>query len=335
MRYTKGRLTNKDHKEICRLYKNKAMSTHEICNKYSISPNTIYDILKANKMPLRGNRLLKSQQIHIANLYKQGLTIEKISKKLNIAKSSVSKYLKIKNVKTRKTAGRFTQIYKIDSALFSKINSKEKAQFLGLIYADGSLSKHSKLISVRLREDDKDYLNNWRIKLLKTNKPLCFSYTNKTMISPINSKKYNLKYGCAILDITNQQIYNDAIRIGLCPNKTAKNIGMPNISKKYIPYFILGLFEGDGCISHCTQSCNFTIACQSKMAEDLCDYFHSIGIKAYNYTRQSIHIIQVSNKKDIIKIFDMFYKKPSCVIMKRKYKKYKRIVNKISRKPIR
>lgn len=335
MKHTKDRLTNKDHKEICKLYKNKILSINKIRNKYSISPNTLYNILKNNNINLRGNRLIKSQQLEIVKLYNKGFTITKIAKKLKLGKSSIIKYLKINNVKTRKTAGRFQQKYKVNNTLLSKINSKEKAQFLGLIYSDGSLSKNNKTISIRLREDDKKYLDNWRIKLLKTNKPLYFSYTTSTMTSPLNSKKYTIKYGTAILDITNQQIYNDAIKIGLCPNKTKANISMPKIHKKYIPYFILGLFEGDGCISHCAKNCNFTIACQSNMAKDLYNYFHSIGIKAYNYSRQSIHIIQVSNKKDIIKIFNMFYKKPSCVIMKRKYEKYKTIINKISRKTIR
>jgi len=64
------------------------------------------------------------------------------------------------------------------------------------------------------------------------------------------------------------------------------------------------------------------------MANDLYTYFNSIGIKAYNYKRKSINIIQISNKKDIIKIFDLFYKNPTSVIMKRKYNKYKNLIKK-------
>lgn len=326
MKSIKNPLTKKVHKEICRLYKNKILSTTLICKKYHISPNTLYSILDRYKIVLRGNKLSNKEQKQIAILYKQGHSVSKICEKLKLSKSSVLKYLKIKKVKMRKTAGRFQQTYQIDDALLNKINSKEKAQFLGLIYSDGSLSKSNNTISIRLREDDSDYLNQWRTKLLKTNKPLYFSRTSKNMVSPINSKIYNLKYGCAILDITNAKIYSDAIKIGLCPNKTSKNLGMPNLPKKYIPYFILGLFEGDGCISYCNKSCNLTIACQSNMAQDLYNYFNNIGIKANNYVRKSINIIQISRKKDIIRVFDIFYSNPSSVLMKRKHKKYKDII---------
>lgn len=331
MKPTKNQLTNKDKKEICKLYKTKIFPGTKICKIYKIYPNTLYEILHKHKIPLRGNRLLETQQKQIVLLYKTGYSVSQICKKLELGKSSVSKYLKINNIPSRISAGIFKRKYKIDDTLLQKIDSKEKAQFLGLIYSDGSLSKYNKAISIRLREDDAGYLNKWRTKLLKTNKPLYFSRTSKKMISPINSKTYNRKYGCVILDITNVKIYNDAIKIGLCPNKTNKNIGMPDIPKKYISYFILGLFEGDGCISYCPKSCNLTVACQSNMAKDLYNYFNSINIKAHNYIRQSINIIQISNKEDIIRVFNLFYSNPSAVVMKRKHEKYKKIIKKISK----
>jgi predicted DNA-binding protein YlxM (UPF0122 family) len=331
MKSIKAGLSNKDHKEICKLYKHKTLTIKSICRQYNISPNALYSILRSNEIELRGNRLLKSQQNQIVKLYARGLSARTISIELNISKSAILKCLKNKNIKTRKTAGRFEQKYRIDNNIFTKIDSKEKAQFLGLIYSDGSLSKHNNLISIRLREDDSDYLNGWRKKLLRTNKPLYFTH-KKTMISPLNGKKYKCVYGTAILDITNKQIYNDARRLGLCPNKTKNNIGMPNIYKKYMPYFVLGLFEGDGSIVQCSKSCNFTIACQSNMADDLYRYFNDTGIKAYRYQRESINIVQISNQKDIIKIFNLFYKNPTSVIMRRKYDKYKNIIKKFKKR---
>ena len=329
MKSIKAGLLDKDYKNICKLYKYKILTTNSICKQYHISPNILYSILKNNNIELRSNRLLKSQENQIVKLYKKGLSAKNIREQLNISKSSILKCLKKRKIKTRKTAGRFKQKYRINNKIFTRIDSKEKAQFLGLIYSDGSLSKHNNLISIRLREDDSYYLDGWRRKLLKTNKPLYFTH-NKTMISPLNGKKYKCSYGTTILDITNKEIYDDAIKLGLCPNKTKANIGMPNnIDKKYIPYFILGLFEGDGSISTHPQSYHLTIACQSNMANDLYTYFNSIGIKAYNYKRKSINIIQISNKKDIIKIFDLFYKNPTSVIMKRKYNKYKNLIKKI------
>lgn len=315
------KLSNRNIKDICKKYKDKICLTSDICKEYRISPNTLYSIIKQNNIQLRGNRLLNKEQKNIVKLYKSGLTVNKISKQYNISKSSIIKYLKKNNIKTRKTAGRFKKQYNIDDNLLKKINSNEKAQFIGLIYSDGSLSKYNNTISIRLREDDAEYLDKFRTKLLKSNKPLYF-IKNESMISPSNNKKYSINHKTAILDITNKTIYEDALKLGLCPNKTKANLHIPNIPKKYIPYFILGLFEGDGCVTSSKNSYSFTIACQSNMANDLCEYFKKLNIKAYNYKRNSINIVQVSNKKDIKKIFNLFYKKPTPTFMVRKYLKY-------------
>lgn len=329
MSHTNKKLTNKQKKNICNNYKNKRSTVMEMCRVYRVSPNTLYSILKEHNINLRGNKTLLSTQQKVTNLYKKGFTCRQIKDKLNIGVSTISKYLKDNNTKTRQDAGQFKRKYRIDDTVFKKIDSKEKAQFLGLIYSDGTVSRYNKLISVRLREDDFAYLDSFRSKVLKTNKPLYITKNNRSIISPLNNKKYIIKYGTAILDITNSAIYSDAINIGLCPNKTVANIGMPKIPKKYIPYFILGLFEGDGCITYNKkyQTYAFTIACQSNMAQDLYDYFHKLKIKALKYKRNSIYILQISNQKDIYKIYNMFYTNKTKCIMQRKYKKFKKMIS--------
>jgi transposase len=325
MKYLKNKIEKKDQKTIVSLYVNKKSTIDKITKKYKISPNTIYKLLKINNIKLKGNKLSLDIQKKIIKLYKQGNSIKKIKKIINVCKSSVITYLKIHRVKTRKEAGRFKTKYRINLNIF-KINSKEKAQFLGLIYADGSLSACNNSISIRLREDDRSYLNDWRTKLLKTKKPLYTSNAAKFMISPKNNKKYKITKGMKILDIVNKKIYEDAISLGLCPNKTKKNIGIPKINKKYINYFILGLFEGDGSIVYSKKGSALTIACQEKMAEDLFNYFRSIGIRAYNYKEKFCNIVKISNQKDLRKIYLLFYRNKSKVLMQRKYDKFTKMI---------
>jgi predicted transcriptional regulator len=301
-----------------------------------MSPNDLYKILKKNKIILRGNKIDNRLEVKICNLYKSGLSIEKISKKLILSESCVQKYLKKNNVKTRKEAGRFKRTYRLDETILSEIDSFEKAQFLGLIYSDGSISSHNNLISIRLREDDVEYLNNWRKNLLKTNKPIYISNSTKKMISPLNNKKYKIKHGTAILDITSKRIYDDAINIGLCPNKTKANLHMPKINNKYKIGFLLGLFEGDGSISMSFSKSTyaFTIACQSNMANDISKYLNKLSIKCQNYSRGSINIIQISKIENIIKIYYLLYGAKSKVIMSRKYKKFTKLIKKLNKTPI-
>lgn len=320
MKFTKKKINQED---ICSLYRER-LPTNKICKKYKISLSTLYVILKKNKIKLRGNRIDSKLEEEICDLYLSGLSIEKICKIKPVGKSCVQKYLKKNNIKTRNET-RFKRIYKLDESILSKIDSFEKAQFLGLIYSDGSLSSHNNLISIRLREDDIKYLDQWRKKLLKTNKPI-YIHKRKTMTSPTSGKIYNIKYGTAILDVTSKRVYNDAIKIGLCPNKTKVNLHMPKIKNKYMPGFLLGLFEGDGSIVSCKKSNSFTIACQSNMAADIFNYLNKIGIKCHKYSYKNINIIQISSIENIIKIYHLLYDVKSSVILNRKYIKFTKII---------
>lgn len=325
------KFTKKIKKEICSQYISRNMTISQIRKKYKIANyNIIYDILRANNVILRGNQLDVKIQKKIISLYKEGLTIKEIRKKIKVGKSTVIKYLKINKIKTRKPADNVK--YKINLEIFSKVDSKEKAQFLGLIYSDGSLSSYNNTISTRLREDDFDYLENWRINFLKTDKSLYYVKPRKHMVSPLNNKKYKITKGTYILDIVSKKIYNDAIKLGLCPNKTKENIGMPKINKKYLQYFILGLFEGDGSIVKTKSSTSLTIACQDRMSKDLFNYLRSLKIKAYLYKREKINIIQISNMIDLKKIYDLFYKNNKKFVMRRKYEKFTKILQTNKRK---
>lgn len=308
---------------ICEAYKNRTMGTREMQAKFKISPNDIYKILRKNGVELRGNRLDKEKAKEICRLYQEGFGIEEISEKTGVGRSCVGKQLKLGSIKTRKIFRK----YDLDESLFEQIDSNEKAQFLGLLYADGTVSKINNLISLRLREDDSDYLEDWRIKLLKTNKPLYTVKSPEFMKSPLNGKSYKTKFNAAVLDITSKKVHSDALKLGLVPNKTYKNLSMPKIEEKFKLSFILGLFEGDGSIVSHAKSRSLTIACQSNMAKDIKSYFDSIGIFSCLYERKHICIIQVARKGDLVKIYDLFYSEQPLVYMKRKQEKFKAIID--------
>lgn len=319
-----SKLTKSDEQFIIKNYCEKLMTTTEMQKKFKISPNAIYKLLEKNGISLKGNSLDKIIQEKICEMYELGETIENISLKLSLSKSSVGKYLKKYRIPTRKD-GYFFRKYPIDDSIFSIIDSDTKAQFLGLIYADGSLSKYNKNISIRLREDDIDYLNQWRINFLKTDRPITFSF-RESMINPINQKEYKTPFKMAILDISCKKIYEDALSLGLKPNKSKENLGMPQIEEQFKLSFILGLFEGDGCVTFCRDSRCFQIACQEKMAFDIQKYFKSIGIFSTVYKRPSIHILQVARWDDLQKLYSLLYKDAS-IFLKRKKEKFKQLFN--------
>jgi len=283
--------------------------------------------LKKNNIELRGSNLPKEKALKICEEYKSGKSLKKVCEELSVAESTVLKIIKKYKIETRKEAGQFPRKYNLDETILKNIDTFEKAQFLGLIYSDGSLSKYNKNISIRLREDDKNYLDDWRIKFLKSNKPMNYTF-NPTTISPLNRKEYKNTHGAFILDISSINVYKDALKIGLCPNKTKANLPMPNIPEDLKLAFILGLFEGDGsvCFSLKHKVKSFVIACQENMGLDIKKYFDSIGLFSSFYKRKYICTVSIKRKEDLKKLYNLLYQNAS-IYMKRKKQKFEETLN--------
>lgn len=322
------KLNNMEREEfICQAYLNRTYTTTQLEKEFKIYPTEIYKVLKKNNIELRGSNIPKEKALRICEEYKSGKSLKRVCEELGVAEATVCKIIKKYKVETRKEAGRFPRKYNLDETILKNIDSFEKAQFLGLIYSDGSLSKYNKNISIRLREDDKDYLDEWRIKFLKSNKPLGYTYTPK-MTGPINRKVYDRALGTSILDISSINVYKDALKLGLCPNKTKENLPMPNIPENLKIAFILGLFEGDGTMSYSlnNKSRYFSVACQENMGLDIKNYFDSIGLMSSFRKRKYICTVTITRKEDLKKLYNLLYQNAT-IYMKRKKQKFEYILN--------
>lgn len=310
---------------ICENYKNRTKSTTQMQKELKMSPNDIYEILKKNNIELHGNKLSKEKSLMVCDLYKNGFSIKQIKEKTLISEKCIATQLKLNKIQTRREGGRFQRKYQLDETIFEKIDSHEKAQFLGLIYADGTLSSFNKLISVRLREDDVEYLNQFKNNLLKTDKPIGFCKSPE-MTNPITKKKYAIKYRTAMLEISSAKIYNDLLKYGLCPKKTWANLPIPNISNEFLSSFLLGYFEGDGCITYCPKSQSATFACQAAMSQCIYKALESNGIFSTVHKRKYITVVQIARKEHIKKLYSLLYGK-SQIFMLRKKQKFEKIVS--------
>ena len=322
------KLNNMEREEfICQAYLNRTHTTTQLEKEFKIYPTEIYKVLKKNNIELRGSSIPKEKALRICEEYKSGKSLKRVCEELGVAEATVCKIIKKYKVETRKEAGRFPRKYNLDETILKNIDTFEKAQFLGLIYSDGSLSKYNKNISIRLREDDKDYLDDWRIKFLKSNKPMNYVF-KPTTVSPLNKKEYKNTYGTFILDIASINVYKDALKIGLCPNKTKANLPMPSIPEELKIAFVLGLFEGDGSVSYClsNRSRYFSIACQENMGLDIKNYFDSIGLMSSFRKRKYICTVTITRKEDLKKLYNLLYQNAT-IYMKRKKQKFEYILN--------
>ena len=138
--------------------------------------------------------------------------------------------------------------YDYNKDYFNKIDSHEKAYWLGFLYADGCITrfyKNDKLKSMSLEitlcNNDKEHLEKFK-KSLQSNVPI-----REKIVTLNNGKTYISNR----ININCTKMCYDLIKLGCVPNKTFE-IEMPNNSilpDIYVSSFIRGFFDGDGCIS--------------------------------------------------------------------------------------
>lgn len=193
---------------------------------------------------------------------------------------------------------------------FEKIDSPDKAYFLGLIVADGNISRYretNKKVSISLTEEDKymlELLNDYG----NFNVPIRISHANDT------KPRY-------VLEIHSAKVYDDLFNLGIRERKSKDGMDMPNIPKEYMRHFIRGYFDGDGIafkqgyIGFCG---NINILSGIK------DYLVSIGFsdtKIWFNESNNIHYMQWSKKSERIKMMEVIYKDKEDLYLKRKYEK--------------
>ena len=137
------------------------------------------------------------------------------------------------------------QKYSIDNYYFNVIDTQNKAYSLGMLYADGTVSKNKTGFAISLQERDKDVLDQLNHEFGGDRKLSYIEYSKK------NSNWQN-QY---MLGISNKQMHEDLIKHGCVPNKSLV-LEFPNdIESGLIRHFVRGYFEGDGNISKNEDRC--------------------------------------------------------------------------------
>ena len=172
-------------------------------------------------------------------------TSDELAEYYSVDRHTILKYAKRNNMKTkgdiRKERGekRREEVVKKKRRhnYFKKIDSHQKAYFVGLIASDGSVynkkEKHpttQNTMQVSLKTHD-EYILDVLHKELETGRK-CHRIAST---------------GVSTFQIASDQIYDDLSQYGIVPNKTW-DLNIKNIPKEFIPSFLLGYFDGDGSI---------------------------------------------------------------------------------------
>lgn len=176
----------------------------------------------------------------IVEKYLNGESADKISKEFGKSKGTVLSWLRKFGVEIRNTSD-CQRKTNINDSYFKKIDSHEKAYFLGLLYADGNITKRGSSYRIRLRLALSDS------ELTKAMSRALYFGEDKTTIVYRKNKKWQ---DISSISVCSEALGSDLIKLGCCPNKTS-SISFPFevVNKEFLPSFVLGFFDGDGCAS--------------------------------------------------------------------------------------
>lgn len=182
------------------------------------------------------NKQLREYTDYICSQYGKKTKVQ-IAKELNCSTSFIKKIWTENNL-----GGVLKTTYYYNENYFEKIDTNEKAYWLGFIAADGNLYRrdgHQGMISIAIHEQDIELLENFKAEL-NTTKPIS-----------LNQDKRRENTTMATLQISSDKMFNQLLEKGIGLRKTFDlNLFyiFQHIPIKFYPSFILGYFDGDGSI---------------------------------------------------------------------------------------
>ena len=202
----------------------------------------------------------------------------------------------------------------INEQYFDNINSREKAYFLGLLCADGSISKRLYRkqfyyeVSLSSSLKDREIVDSFakatgthtRIKVYKDTRPGKSTY--KTAIAEIKRK------------------HTTETLIKIFKGSYKKDRQMPDIPLSLYPDFIRGYFDGDGSLSLSNNYWELAISGNKQILERILQYF---GFNNSIHPDKTTFRIRLRAKDDISKFLDTIYADTNAPFLNRKYEKAK------------
>lgn len=243
----------------------------------------------------------------IKKKYLNGISTMALAKEYDYNDHGIANLLRSLEVIVRPTG----TLSKTDQTLFQKIDTPEKAYFVGLLTADGSINSKGG-ITLCLTESDRYLLDEINTKVLNG--------SGKIFISHKEDEKPR-----AVLSFHGVQLCKDLDRFGIIPKKTYYLTSLSSeIPNEFYSDYIRGLYDGDGVcsksnnrirIGYCAYNKNFTESYQNHLCENL-------GMRKNKvFNTGNCWQCSWSAKSDLQKFYEYIYgKSPSLFLVRKKEK---------------
>lgn len=290
----------------------------EIYNCKGAKSKEIFKIVFINFKVKSMSKIIKEDlKLEILNTYKKSpISLNSLSKKYNISRSTISKILKQYgcNLYTKQ------ELYNkgMQEDFFEDINTEEKAYFLGLLIADGCIFEYRPknfMVILSLQEKDSYMIQEFANKI-KSNRKI------------VTDKRDNSKS----ITITSNKMVKNLCSYGVVPNKTFKTY-LPIIRNYLMKDLIRGILDGDGNISYRKRKPDKELSkenirgqiafCGSEqllldIKKYLCSNLNII--KPTICKEGNIYSLRWNSKKDILEIGNFLYNNSHIYLIRKKEK---------------
>lgn len=190
------------------------------------------------------------------------------------------------------------QGYPRNEFYFNKIDTPEKAYWLGFLYADGCTHNGSSEVSIQLT--DKEHIEKFKQAIGAINHK----------IVEIHDTRWENAKTLYMFSIKDKQLHADLCKWGCVPNKTFLINKIPNIPRDYVSHFLRGYFDGDGSLHYLKSTNNFRISFTCGSVEFLEDIQKELGtsLSIRNEKGTNSNYLQISGRHQVERILNYLYK---------------------------
>lgn len=307
-------ISKENQQKMIQMYQ-EGMGSDSIAKIFEIHPNSVLRVLKRNGIERRDfTRKLGNKHEEIIQAYLSGLSAPKIAEQFNVTHGAILKILKKNNIE-RRDDEECRRKYPIYKDFFDKIDTEEKAYFLGFLYADGNNEKDANFVRIDLSAIDKDILYKLAKLIYKENSDdrvrIYFREDKQKWYGYFN---INSKYICGQLE-----------KLGCLPAKSLI-LNYPHwLDKKLTHHFIRGYYDGDGGIHindrnnskiKVISSYNFISHIQYLLKNEL-----NINAPITKHDTSDVYLIQFSGNRQAKRFLDWIYT-DATIYLDRKYNLY-------------
>jgi len=321
-----NKATNKELRKIADEYLN-GTGLKKSAEKFGYCVNVAERALRVFRLKARpkGETKTKAKKEtlrKIANLYLTGLTLEASAREFGYSLGVATRALKVFGLKTR-TISEAVRKYAVDETFFEKIDTEEKAYWLGFISADGCV--YDTTLKIGLNQADVGHLK----KLKKDIK-------SEHIITETENydKRTNKRYKVCSITIYSKKIVDDLKKLGIVPVKSLILKACPFVPENLLWHYWRGVIDGDGCISfdNSTKSWEIGVAGTKEICDALLDFIceklenKRVKIRQAFKDGKNTYRLKIGGNIQVKKICFLFYEN-SLIFLDRKHVLASQITN--------